>query len=191
MTELAAEVAERHARAKRRGTLPADSEPASTRQSRNPPASPGRTVRPKRASGKGFQLKAPTGPHSGALFAEYFCAALIIVLALFTETQTKGYTATISKVMTRLTALTMVFFVLFLLQGSKRGSQFAIWLGLLIDIGVIYTAAQESLFSTVSQEVSGKGVTGVTLDDSGKLVGGGGVGIDPPPEPVGVTLPSE
>jgi hypothetical protein len=118
------------------------------------------------------------------------CAALIIVLALFTETATKGYAATISKVMMRLTALTMVFFVLFLLQGSKRGAQAAIWLGLLIVIGVIYTAAQEKVFTTTADEVSGKG-TGVTLTSKGSLADGSGSGLDVPPEPVGVTLPSE
>jgi hypothetical protein len=84
----------------------------------------------------------------------------------------------------------MVFFVLFLMQGSKRGGQLAIWLGLLIDLGVIFTAAREQLFTTTANIISGKG-TGVTLDSTGALSSGGGTGLQVPPEPIGVTLPSE
>jgi hypothetical protein len=153
---------------------------------------PPRTPARPRGGGGSFQIKSLDGPHTGALFAEYFAAALIISLALFNETQTKGYSATISKVMIRLTALTAVFFVLFLLQGSKRGAQAAIWFGLLIDLGVIFTAAREQLFSTVATEVSGAGLgaQGVTLDSAGNLDNGGG-GIQPPVTPAGVTLPDE
>ncbi len=169
--------------------------PAPARSSANGRSSsaPGKIKAPrgsKGSFGSSIKIKPFEGPHTGALFAEYFAAALIIVLALFTETATKGYSATISKVMLRLTALTMVFFVLFLMQGSKRGAQAAIYLGLLIDLGVIYSAAQEQLFSTTAAEVTGKG-TGVQLDSAGGLSDGSGKGLDVPPEPVGVTLPSE
>jgi hypothetical protein len=169
-----------------RDTRPSRAAPPSAR----PAPSPGRKRGP---GGSGLQIKSLNGPHTGALFAEYFAAVLIIVLALFTESATKGYPATISKVMMRLTALTMVFFVLFLMQGSKRGGQAAIWLGLMIDLGVIFAAAQEQLFSTVATMVSGKGLTsqGVTLDSTGGLSSGGGTGLQVPAQPTGVTLPDE
>jgi hypothetical protein len=67
-----------------------------------------------------------------------------------------------SKVMMRLTALTAVFFVLFLMTGSKRGGQVAIWFGLLVDLGVIFTAARGQTFTSISDMISGKG-TGVSL----------------------------
>lgn len=153
-----------------------------------PPKTP---TRP-RGKGSSFEIKSLDGPHTGALFAEYFAAAVVISLALFTETATQGYSATISKVMIRLTALTSVFFVLFLLQGSKRGAQAAIWFGLLIDVGVVFTAARGNLFTTVATEVSGTGLSsqGITLDSAGNLDNGGG-GIKPPVTPAGVTLPDE
>jgi hypothetical protein len=204
MTEVATALAARQQRAsRRRAKVLSDDEPAGvaagrgvrdTRPSRIT-AAPRAPKSPKRSGGatkfgSSFQFKTYDRAPTGALVAEFMGAALIIVLALFTETATKGYAATISKVMMRLTALTMVFFVLFLLQGSKRGAQAAIWLGLLIVIGVIFTAAQEKVFTTTADEVSGKG-TGVTLTSKGRLADGSGSGLDVPPEPVGVTLPSE
>lgn len=68
-----------------------------------------------------------------------------------------------SKVLIRLTALTSLFFVLFLMSGSKRGGQFAIWFGLLVDLGIVFTAARGQAFTTLADEISGKG-TGITLD---------------------------
>lgn len=123
---------------------------------------------PRRSSrgGSGFTIKPMTGPASGALFAEYFGAALVIVLELFTKSASEGYLGTMSKVMMRLTALTAVFFVLFLMTGSKRGGQAAIWFGLLVDLGVIFTAARGQTFSTAASEVSGQG-SGITLDAAG------------------------
>lgn len=101
-------------------------------------------------------------PASGPLFAEYFGAGLVISFELFAKSAGEGYMATMSKVMMRLTALTAVFFVLFLMTGSKRGGQVAVWFGLLIDLGVVFTAARGQSFTTIADMISGKG-TGVTL----------------------------
>jgi hypothetical protein len=132
---------------------------------------------------KGFTLKKLNSPQSGALFAEYFGGALVICLDLFVEAPSAGYATTMSKVMIRLTALTAVFFVLFLMTGSKRGGQAAVWMGLLIDLGIIFTAARAQTFSTTADEIAGKG-SGVTTDAATSA-------LTPPVVPPGVTFASE
>lgn len=133
--------------------------------------------------GKSFAIKKLEGPQSGALFAEYFGGALVIILGLFTKGPSKGYLDTMSEIMMRLTALTAVFFVLFLMQGSKRGGQAAVWLGLLIDLGIIFTAARGQTFSTTADIVSGKGTGVETAAMTSALT-------VPQPQP-GVTFPDE
>jgi hypothetical protein len=103
-----------------------------------------------------------SSPASGALFAEYFAGAFVISVSLFTKSGQDGYLPTMSKIMMRLTALTAVFFVLFLMTGSRRGGQIAMWFGLLVDLGIIFTAAKGETFTTLSDMISGKG-TGVKL----------------------------
>ena len=145
--------------------------------------------------GRGPGIAKLSGPATGALFAEYFAGALIISFDLFTETPTKGYVPTISKVMMRLTALTMVFFVLFLMQGSQRGAQFAVWFGLLVDLGVIFTAARAQTFSTMSDIISNKGTPAgaqLTSDVSGSSTGGSlASALSVPQTPPGTQLPDE
>ena len=141
--------------------------------------------------GKNLSLGKMQGPHTAALFAEYFGGALVISLELFTQGATKGYPASIARVMMRLTALTAVFFVLFLMQGSRRGSQAAVWLGLLVDLGIIFTAARGQTFSTTADIISGQG-TGIQLTSAGDISGtGGGTGLQAPAQPQGVQLPDE
>lgn len=118
-----------------------------------------------RSRGRKLSIGKLDSPRSGALFAEYFAAALVITLDLFVKSPSEGYLSTMSKVMMRLTALTAVFFVLFLMTGSKRGGQVAVWFGLLIDLGVIFTAARRRSFTDIADMVSGKG-TGITLTDA-------------------------
>lgn len=112
-------------------------------------------------SGK-FAMGKLESPASGALFAEYFAGAFVISIGLFTKSSTDGYLPTMSKIMTRLTALTAVFFVLFLMTGSKRGGQAAMWFGLLIDLGIVFTAAKGETFTTLADMISGKG-SGIQL----------------------------
>lgn len=130
-----------------------------------------------------FAMARLEGPASGALFAEYFGGALIIATGLFTKGPSKGYLDTMAEIMMRLTALTMVFFVLFLMTGSKRGGQAAIWLGLIIDLGIIFTAARGQHFTTLASEVSGKG-SGIELTAMQE-------GLKVPETPPGVQLPDE
>lgn len=119
-----------------------------------------RMSRPSLPSAGGFKGPTLTGAHTSAIFAEYIVAVVIITMGLFVRGGAQGYTQTMSNVLMRLTALTSVFFVLFLLSSSKKGGQVAVWFGLLVDLGVILTAARTQTFSTVSDIVAGKG-TGV------------------------------
>lgn len=112
-----------------------------------------------------FAMGKLESPASGTLFAEYFAGALVITLDLFVKSPTEGYLSTMSKVMMRLTALTAVFFVLFLMTGSKRGGQVAVWFGLLVDLGIVFTAARRRSFTDIADMVSGKG-TGISLVDA-------------------------
>jgi hypothetical protein len=132
------------------------------------------------------------GSHSGILFAEYIGGAVVISLELFTQGANRGYTASMSRVMIRLTALTAVFFVLFLMQGSRRGGQAAVWFGLIVDMGIVFTAGRGQTLSTTADIVSGKGIQDIQLTSAGDIQGGSaGSGINPPPEPQGVQLPDE
>jgi hypothetical protein len=143
-----------------------------------------RTIASRASKGsRKFHIKGPGSLGSGALFAEYFAAVVIIILDLFTQGPAKGYTTTMAKVMIRLTALTAVFFVLFLMTGSKRGGQAAIWIGLIIDLGVVFTAARAQTLATASDEISGTG-SGITLDASNTA-------LTAPPVPARIQLPDE
>jgi hypothetical protein len=95
---------------------------------------------------------------SPALLAEYLAGVLIISITLFTQSGTKGYQTVITDVMMRLSALTAVFFVLFLMTGSKRGGEAAMWFGLLVDLGIVYKAAQSGDIGNFALLVSGKGL---------------------------------
>jgi hypothetical protein len=145
--------------------------------------------------GRGPGIGKLSGPATGALFAEYFAGVVVISFDLFIETPSKGYVPTISKVMMRLTALTAVFFVLFLMQGSARGAQFAIWFGLLVDLGVIFTAARSQTFSTMADIIGNKGTPAgaqLTSDVSGSSTGGSlASALSVPQTPPGTQLPDE
>lgn len=144
--------------------LAARSQRASSKQeqARTPPASQARTRTRTRKppSAGGFKGPSLSGPHTSAIFAEYIAAVVIITLGIFVKGGAQGYSQVMSNVMMRLTALTAVFFVLFLLAGSKRGGQAAVWFGLLIDLAAILTAARSQTFSTTADIIAGKG-TGV------------------------------
>lgn len=116
---------------------------------------------------KGF--KTLTGRASGGvLLAEYIGGALIITFSIFTKGPEKGYLDITSEVLIRLSALTAVFFVLFLLSGNSKSGKAAAWFGLLIDLGIVFTATSQSQFTTMADIISGKptGVDQATLDSA-------------------------
>jgi hypothetical protein len=93
-----------------------------------------------------------------ALFAEFLVAVVIISISLFTETKDRGYQTVMAEVMMRLSALTAFFFVLFLLTSSKRGGEFAMYMGLLVDIGILYRAVQKGNLTNFTSAISGQGI---------------------------------
>lgn len=124
-----------------------------------------------------------TGKTNGApLLAEYIGGVVIICLGTLTRGPSQGYTNVMSELMLRLTALTTVFFILFLLAGSKAGKS-AVWFGLLIDLGILFTAATENVLSDTASLISNTSVGG----GSTLLASGGN--LDQPEPPPSVTLP--
>lgn len=128
-------------------------------------------------------FKAMTGKTNGApLLAEYIGGVVIICLGTLTRGPSQGYTNVMSELMLRLTALTTVFFILFLLAGSKAGKS-AVWFGLLVDLGILFTAATENVLSDTASLISNTSVGG----GSTLLASGGN--LDQPEPPPSVTLP--
>jgi hypothetical protein len=79
--------------------------------------------------------------------------------------------------MVRLTALTAVFFVLLLIAGSPNSGKAAAWFGALVDLGIVFTATRESMFSTLADVVQGvpTGADQATLTAAIKVT-------EPPPD---------
>lgn len=134
--------------------------PARSQRTSSPPITRTRTRSRRLPSAGGFKGPSLSGAHTSSIFAEYIVAVVIISLGIFVRGGAQGYTVVISNVMMRLTALTAVFFVLFLMAGSKRGGQAAMWFGLLVDLAIVLQAARSQTFSTTADIIAGKG-TGV------------------------------
>jgi hypothetical protein len=118
--------------------------------------------------------------NGGPLLAEYLGGTLIIVLGTFTQGGSKGYGTVMSQLLLRMTALTTVFFVLFLMSGTKGGKA-AVWFGLLIDLGILFTAATEGATAQIADVLTGVPLGGDVLTASSDST-------EPPPP---VTLPSD
>jgi hypothetical protein len=97
--------------------------------------------------------------NGGPLIAEYFGGVLIVCLATLTQGSVQGYTTMMSQLMLRLTAVTTIFFILFLFAGTKGGKA-AVWFGLLVDLGIIFTAATANVFSDLAAAVEGQQTSG-------------------------------
>jgi hypothetical protein len=126
-------------------------------------------LHPERTANRNTRVKITpnlTGSASGGLILiEFLAGALIIGSSLFTKGSNKGYVITMSEILVRLSALTAVFFVLFLVGGSKNAGKAAAWFGLLIDIGILFNAVQETQISSLADIIRGQGtgVDGTTL----------------------------
>jgi hypothetical protein len=93
--------------------------------------------------------------NGGVLLGEYLIGGLVIVVSVFTKGTGKGYTDTVSEILLRLSALTAAFFVLFLLANNAKAGKAVAWFGLLIDVGIIFTAYQESEFTVLTDIIKG------------------------------------
>jgi hypothetical protein len=87
-----------------------------------------------------------------------------------------------ANILIRLTAFTAVFFILFLAAGSPKAGKAAAWFGLLVDLGIVFTAYQASFFDSLTSLVQGA-PTGV---DQATLLAATSVG-----EPARTQLPDE
>lgn len=99
---------------------------------------------------------------SPALMAEFLFGVAVISISIFTESRDRGYNTVMAEVMMRLSGLTALFFILFLFTGSKRGGEFAMWFGLLIDIAVAFRALQKNNFTRLASGLSGQGIPSET-----------------------------
>jgi hypothetical protein len=72
-----------------------------------------------------------------------------------------------AEVMMRLSGLTALFFILFLFTGSKRGGEFAMWFGLLIDVAIAFRALQKNNFTRIASGLSGQGIPSETGEIGG------------------------
>jgi hypothetical protein len=92
--------------------------------------------------------------------AEFLFAVVVIGISIFTESRERGYNTVMAEVMMRLSGVTALFFILFLFSGSKRGSEFAMWFGLLIDLAIAFRALQKNTFTKLASGISGQGIPG-------------------------------
>lgn len=101
-------------------------------------------------------------PAAPRLAAEYL--ACVIIISAQAMTEPGDYASRISAAMWRITAVTVLFFVLALASMSERASKVSVAFGLLVVLGTLYHAGK-NMGSTLSQ-ISGQGRT----DDSGQPV---------------------
>jgi uncharacterized membrane protein YciS (DUF1049 family) len=94
--------------------------------------------------------------------AEFLFAVAVISISIFTESRDRGYNTVMAETMMRLSGLTAIFFILFLFTGSKRGSEFVMWFGLLIDIAIAFRALQKHNFTRLASAISGQGIPSET-----------------------------
>lgn len=103
------------------------------------------------------------GNHAPVILAEYILAMLIIVIKTITDTAKTNYQSAMALAMLQASALTGVFFVLFLLASGKRASKVSAWFGALVDLGVLFTAVNAGAITDFTSLVQGHGLpSGVT-----------------------------
>lgn len=147
----------------------------------------GGVLAPKKGRTWAQAFDSMSGKTGGApLLAEYIGGVVLICLGTLTQGPSKGYTTVMSELLLRLTALTTVFFILFLLAGSKAGKA-AVWFGLLVDLGIVFTAVNANVLSDTATLLSDTAVGGGTAT---LLSAGGGGDLEQPEPPPAVTLPT-
>lgn len=149
--------------------------------SRGSKRSSGGSSRKSRGKSKGLSFDSLAGKtNGGPLLAEYIGGVVIIFLGTLILGGSKGYVQAMGQLMLRLTALTTVFFVLFLMSGTKGGKA-AVWFGLLVDLGILFTAASQGATTQLIAVIQGVPTGGDVLTASADVA-------EPPPL---ATLPSD
>lgn len=127
-------------------------------------------------------------PRVGALMAEWLFGVVVISVTVPLQGAQNGYGKTITDIMFRLTGLTGFFFVLALMGNSQRAARFVVWFGLLVDLGILFTATTSGTFNAMTAVFKGQPITNS---------GGGGVvpaadvtsNQEPPSDIANATLP--
>jgi hypothetical protein len=97
--------------------------------------------------------------HSPILAAEYGIVVLIITGKGISDIARIGYQTAISGIMLRFTAATALWFVLFLLASSKKGSAFAAWFGFLVVLGAVFDAVNSQSTTDLTSIIQGQPLT--------------------------------
>jgi hypothetical protein len=100
--------------------------------------------------------------------AEYVLGLLLITIITITNSAKTGYNDAMSKAMLQASALTGVFFILFLMSSGQRASRVAAWFGVLVDLGILFTAVNSNAISDFASLVQGNGLPEATLLSSDK-----------------------
>lgn len=116
-----------------------------------------RIIHQSRGKTPGF-LKSKPGNYTPALVAEFILALIIVISDTISHTARTSYQEAMTKAALQSTALTGVFFILFLISAGKRGSKIAALFGVLIDLGVLFTAVNKGSISDLASLVQGKGL---------------------------------
>lgn len=125
-----------------------------------------RSTSHRRKGPGGFKGLAGKEP-GGILLAEYLAAVVLLCVAAITRGGRDGYTTVMANLTIRLTAVTGVFFVLFLLAGTRAGKT-AAWFGLLVDVAIFINSAQRNVFLDIGRAVTGTPTAG-TADSAGNV----------------------
>jgi hypothetical protein len=96
--------------------------------------------------------------HSPILVAEFLVAMVIIGFQGISSVGRNGYQSAISGIMLRFSAVTAIWFILFLFASSKRGGTFAAWFGFLIILGILFDAVRKDAIKDMSNIISGQGI---------------------------------
>lgn len=108
------------------------------------------------------------GNHAPVIVAEFILAILIVILMTITSSAKATYQEAMASAMLQLSAITGVFFVLFLFSSGKHGSKAAAWFGVLVDLGILFTAVNKNALADFSSLVQGNGISSgaVTISDT-------------------------
>lgn len=96
--------------------------------------------------------------NGGIILAEYVTGVFLIGTSIFTKGPDKGYLDTMSQILIRLTALSAIFFVLFLVSGSGKAGKAAAWFGFLIDLGILFHAVSEQEIGNLASIFKGDAI---------------------------------
>ena len=109
--------------------------------------------------------------NTGKLVVEWLAGVVLISIAVPTQGSDNGYQKVMTTIMYRLTALTAVFFVLALMANSRAG-RVAVYVGLLIDLGLVFTTYREGTLKKTGELIAGKptGEAGNSTDGGGTAV---------------------